>query len=80
MTVTWQPSGQWVATQVAPGQRMDDGWYWPLIARAGDYYLTVARLTGTTAQQLAEWIAVALAGTQPTVPKNSSFDFSICGK
>jgi transposase len=37
------------------------------IAPAGDYYLTVAPLTGETARLLPDWIAAAVSGTQPTV-------------
>jgi transposase len=100
MTVAVHPHGQWVGTQVVPGNRADDGLYLPLITRvravlgqtgvlyvgdakmaalatraqlqqAGDYYLTVAPATGTTAQQLPQWIEAALDGTQPltAVPK-----------
>lgn len=38
------------------------------LVQAGDYYLTVAPATGTTAQQLPGWIEAALAGTQPLTP------------
>jgi transposase len=37
------------------------------IAHDADYYLTVAPLTGETAQLLPDWITAAVAGTQPTV-------------
>jgi transposase len=37
------------------------------IARAGDYYLTIAPLTGETAKALPDWIEAALSGQQPTV-------------
>jgi transposase len=37
------------------------------IARADDYYLTVAPLTGETAKALPDWIEAAISGAQPTV-------------
>jgi transposase len=37
------------------------------IARAGDYYLTIAPLIGETAKALPGWIEAALTGQQPTV-------------
>src|SRR5262249_47480505 len=37
------------------------------IARAGDYYLTMAPLTGETARDLPGWIEAAINGQQPTV-------------
>lgn len=37
------------------------------IARAGDYYLTSAPLTGETAKALPGWIEAAVSGQQPTV-------------
>lgn len=37
------------------------------IAQAGDYYLTMAPLTGATAQALPDWVEVAVSGSQPTV-------------
>jgi transposase len=37
------------------------------IARAGDYYLTIAPLTGETAKALPGWIEAAISGQQPTV-------------
>ncbi|MCA1606199.1 MAG: transposase [Acidobacteria bacterium] len=37
------------------------------IARAGDYYLTIAPLTGETAKALPGWIEAAVNGQQPTV-------------
>lgn len=37
------------------------------IAHDEDYYLTVAPLTGETAQLLPDWITAAVTGTQPTV-------------
>jgi transposase len=37
------------------------------IAHDEDYYLTVAPLTGETAQLLPDWIAAAVTGAQPTV-------------
>lgn len=38
------------------------------IAHDGDYYLTVAPLTGETARCLPRWIEDAMSGAQPTVP------------
>jgi len=38
------------------------------IARADDYYLTVAPLTGETAKALPHWIEAAISGAQPTLP------------
>jgi transposase len=37
------------------------------IARAGDYYLTIAPVTGETAKTLPDWIEMAVSGQQPTV-------------
>lgn len=37
------------------------------IARAGDYYLTIAPLTGETAKALPDWIEAAVGGKQQTV-------------
>ena len=37
------------------------------IARAGDYYLTVAPMTGETARDCPAWIEAALCGKQPTI-------------
>jgi transposase len=37
------------------------------IARAGDYYLTIAPLTGEMAKDLPDWIEAAVSGKQPTV-------------
>lgn len=37
------------------------------IAQAGDYYLTVAPLTGEIAKALPEWVEAAISGRQPTV-------------
>lgn len=36
------------------------------IARAGDYYLTVAPLLGETARSLPDWIEAAISGAEPT--------------
>jgi transposase len=36
-------------------------------ARAGDYYLTIAPLTGETAKALPGWIEAAVGGRQPTI-------------
>lgn len=96
MTVAVHPHGHWIATDVVPGQRADDGLYLPIIgrtremightgvlyagdkkmaaiqiraeiARADDYYLTMAPLTGETAKDLPVWVETALNGQQPTV-------------
>jgi hypothetical protein len=37
------------------------------VARAGDYYLTIAPLTGEIAKDLPAWIEAAINGQQPTV-------------
>ena len=37
------------------------------IARAGDYYLTVAPMTGETARDFPAWIEAVLSGKQPTL-------------
>jgi len=37
------------------------------IAQAGDYYLTIAPLTGEIAKALPDWIEAAVSGQQPTV-------------
>lgn len=42
------------------------------IARAGDYYLTVAPLTGQTARALPSWIEAALSGKEATSTLKSS--------